>query len=276
VTGARPKDARTGWLVVDLGMPRDVAPQVREHARLADLFDLRTLARENAGRLAATVARIFCRQASSSTSAQTRKKRSKSRGNPRASGSAERVRIQPKIPEASSMRRSLGAEPTRSPTPTVKVEARGASLRRGAIREVGLLLLFVPIPLLNGVVLPGGPYHTFAGLGVQVLGAWFDLHAKGHLGRPWSSSISIKTGHRLITSGPCRFIRHPMYTAMIAMAPGTALVSAPRRDRRRVGGRLLRDQDRRRGGVAARAVSRPARRMAPPLVEAPPSALLME
>jgi len=44
--------------VVDLGLPRNVAPQVREHARLADLADLRELACENAGRLASTVAQI--------------------------------------------------------------------------------------------------------------------------------------------------------------------------------------------------------------------------
>jgi glutamyl-tRNA reductase len=44
--------------LVDLGMPRNVEPVVRDHARLADLGDLRALATENASRLSATVAQI--------------------------------------------------------------------------------------------------------------------------------------------------------------------------------------------------------------------------
>ena len=113
----------------------------------------------------------------------------------------------------------------RAPTPTVKAEARRSSLKHAAWREIGLLLLFLPVPLLNRVVLPNGPLHPFVGLGVQLLGAWFYLYAKGYLGRQWSGSISIKTDHQLITSGPYRRIRHPMYTGMITMALGTAIVS---------------------------------------------------
>jgi protein-S-isoprenylcysteine O-methyltransferase Ste14 len=113
----------------------------------------------------------------------------------------------------------------RAPTPTVKVEPRRSSLKHVAWREIGLLLLFLPVPLLNGVVLPNGHLHPFVGLGVQLLGAWFYLYAKGYLGRQWSGSISIKTDHQLITSGPYRRIRHPMYTGMITMALGTAIVS---------------------------------------------------
>jgi glutamyl-tRNA reductase len=44
--------------VVDLGLPRNVAPDVRDHARLADLSDLESLADANASRLAATVAQV--------------------------------------------------------------------------------------------------------------------------------------------------------------------------------------------------------------------------
>jgi protein-S-isoprenylcysteine O-methyltransferase Ste14 len=113
----------------------------------------------------------------------------------------------------------------RAPTPTVKAETQRSSLKHGAWREVGLLLLFLPVPLLNGIVLPNGPLHPFVGLAVQLLGAWFYLYAKGFLGRQWSGAISIKTEHELITSGPYRRIRHPMYTGMIAMALGTAIVS---------------------------------------------------
>jgi len=44
--------------VVDLGLPRNVDPQARAHARLADLADLHALAEEHRARLGETVARI--------------------------------------------------------------------------------------------------------------------------------------------------------------------------------------------------------------------------
>jgi glutamyl-tRNA reductase len=44
--------------LVDLGMPRNIDPALRESSRLADLADLRALASENASRLADTIARI--------------------------------------------------------------------------------------------------------------------------------------------------------------------------------------------------------------------------
>ncbi len=42
----------------------------------------------------------------------------------------------------------------------------------------------------------------------------------------FSSAIRIQTdhGHKLVTRGPYRFIRHPGYLAMIVMIPATALV----------------------------------------------------
>jgi protein-S-isoprenylcysteine O-methyltransferase Ste14 len=113
----------------------------------------------------------------------------------------------------------------RTPTPTVRAETRASGLKHAAWREIGLLLLFIPIPLLNRVVLPSGPLHPWVGLGVQVLGGWFYLRSKRELGRQWSNNISIKIDHRLITTGPYRFIRHPIYTGMIVMALGTAIVS---------------------------------------------------
>jgi protein-S-isoprenylcysteine O-methyltransferase Ste14 len=36
----------------------------------------------------------------------------------------------------------------------------------------------------------------------------------------------IKADHQLVTSGPYRLIRHPIYTAILALAGGTAIVSA--------------------------------------------------
>ncbi|HEV7689386.1 MAG TPA: isoprenylcysteine carboxylmethyltransferase family protein [Hyphomonadaceae bacterium] len=42
--------------------------------------------------------------------------------------------------------------------------------------------------------------------------------ARLHLGRLWSGSITRKEGHRIVDTGPYRFVRHPIYTGLI-LAP---------------------------------------------------------
>jgi protein-S-isoprenylcysteine O-methyltransferase Ste14 len=45
------------------------------------------------------------------------------------------------------------------------------------------------------------------------------------LGRNWSSEVMIKADHQLIRTGPYRVVRHPIYTAILGLAIGTALIS---------------------------------------------------
>jgi protein-S-isoprenylcysteine O-methyltransferase Ste14 len=48
------------------------------------------------------------------------------------------------------------------------------------------------------------------------------------LGGNWSGTITVKEGHTLITTGPYRSVRHPIYTGMIVALLGTALaIGAP-------------------------------------------------
>lgn len=49
--------------------------------------------------------------------------------------------------------------------------------------------------------------------------------ARRHLGAHWSGAITIKVGHELIRSGPYRFVRHPIYVAILGMFAGAAVVS---------------------------------------------------
>lgn len=46
------------------------------------------------------------------------------------------------------------------------------------------------------------------------------------LGRHWSASLRLRDDHRLITEGPYRRVRHPMYTALIGNMLGLCLLSA--------------------------------------------------
>jgi protein-S-isoprenylcysteine O-methyltransferase Ste14 len=66
-------------------------------------------------------------------------------------------------------------------------------------------------------------------IGVILCGAGIALAiwARLHLGRNWSGTPQMKEGHELVTSGPYRFVRHPIYTGMIVALFGSAIVSGP-------------------------------------------------
>ena len=88
-----------------------------------------------------------------------------------------------------------------------------------------LLLLFFPIPGLTGQFVPDTRTTALVGLGVQIGFNLFYFYARFYLGKLWSGAITIMSGHELIQTGPYRFLRHPMYTGMLGMAAGTAIVS---------------------------------------------------
>ncbi len=61
------------------------------------------------------------------------------------------------------------------------------------------------------------------------LSLWLVFAAVRHLGRQWSITARVLDSHRLVTDGPYRFVRHPIYTAMLGMllATGLALSHLP-------------------------------------------------
>ncbi|MBU6142132.1 isoprenylcysteine carboxylmethyltransferase family protein [Patescibacteria group bacterium] len=61
---------------------------------------------------------------------------------------------------------------------------------------------------------------------LTMLGVLFAIWARIHLGRNWSSVPTAKEGHELITSGPYRFVRHPIYTGILFAAFGAALTGS--------------------------------------------------
>ena len=76
-------------------------------------------------------------------------------------------------------------------------------------------LKYAPVnPILSclGVIL------CLAGLAILISG-------RHHLGRNWSQTVAVKEGHELVTSGPYRYIRHPMYAGGLLAAIGSAIVA---------------------------------------------------
>jgi protein-S-isoprenylcysteine O-methyltransferase Ste14 len=108
---------------------------------------------------------------------------------------------------------------------TKSQESAKSRRRHGQLTMAALLLLFVPIPGLTGQFVPDTLTTALVGLGIQIGFNVFYFYARFYLGKLWSGAITIMSGHELIQTGPYRFLRHPMYTGMLGMAAGTAIVS---------------------------------------------------
>jgi len=61
------------------------------------------------------------------------------------------------------------------------------------------------------------------GLILMVAGAAFRQWALIHLGRFFSRTVQIESEHKVISTGPYRWIRHPAYTGMIAVYTGLSM-----------------------------------------------------
>ncbi|TGP96376.1 isoprenylcysteine carboxylmethyltransferase family protein [Mesorhizobium sp. M8A.F.Ca.ET.213.01.1.1] len=75
---------------------------------------------------------------------------------------------------------------------------------------------FVNFAPVNGMVSSVGMLMTVAGM-------LFLVWARQSLGRNWSQTVSAKQGHELVTSGPYRYVRHPMYTGGLLAGIGSAV-----------------------------------------------------
>lgn len=81
------------------------------------------------------------------------------------------------------------------------------------------------LPLLNAAFVPHVPATAIAAALVCVAGLLFTLWARVTLGRNWSGRVTLKENHELIERGPYRLVRHPIYTGILTMTLGTALLS---------------------------------------------------
>jgi protein-S-isoprenylcysteine O-methyltransferase Ste14 len=70
-----------------------------------------------------------------------------------------------------------------------------------------------------------GPGLALVAVVLVLVGLLVAYWARIHLGRNWSGEVMVKEGHTLITSGPYRWVRHPIYAGMTVALVGTALAS---------------------------------------------------
>jgi len=65
---------------------------------------------------------------------------------------------------------------------------------------------------------------AMAGAVLCVVGLLFAVWARVALGRSWGMPMTLAEGPELVTSGPYRLVRHPIYTGLSLMLMGTSLV----------------------------------------------------
>src|ERR1700751_2952362 len=67
------------------------------------------------------------------------------------------------------------------------------------------------------------PWLAAIGLVLFALGLGFAVWARVHMGRTWGTPISKKEEPELVTSGPYRLVRHPIYSGILLAGVGTAV-----------------------------------------------------
>ena len=115
---------------------------------------------------------------------------------------------------------------SRNQAPTQRSESVASTSIHQIALASALVLLFLEVPGLTGWFIPPR-WHLAVpiGIAVQATSLLLAVWARRHLGRNWAAEVRIGEGHELVRSGPYRWVRHPIYTAMLGMFMGTAIAS---------------------------------------------------
>lgn len=102
---------------------------------------------------------------------------------------------------------------------------------RGGMRRIPLngftaIAVFVLVRFLrSGKLVVHSPALGAIGAVIFVLGLALAVWARVHLGRNWGMPMTQKAEPELVTSGPYRFVRHPIYSGLLLGIVGTALAT---------------------------------------------------
>jgi protein-S-isoprenylcysteine O-methyltransferase Ste14 len=106
--------------------------------------------------------------------------------------------------------------------------ANASTRTPGRFRFTGVtaVAVFVLVRVLRGGSLAvRSPVLGAIGAVVFVAGIAVAVWARVHLGRNWGMPMTQRAEPELVTSGPYRFVRHPIYSGLILGMIGTALAT---------------------------------------------------
>ena len=108
-------------------------------------------------------------------------------------------------------------EKIRDPMGTVGIVFQGLGF--GVVwsgrRPLGSPLFDAPLPVLAGVAV--------LDVALAVASVALTLWAVRTLGRQWALAARLVEGHELVTGGPYRYVRNPIYTGMLGMLLATGV-----------------------------------------------------
>jgi protein-S-isoprenylcysteine O-methyltransferase len=94
------------------------------------------------------------------------------------------------------------------------------------IITISVVLAFNVMYQVPGAAMAGAPVWRMLGAAVFGAGLALRWYSIIHLGRFFTVNVAIATDHRLIDTGPYRFIRHPSYTGALMAFLGLGLCMA--------------------------------------------------
>jgi len=106
--------------------------------------------------------------------------------------------------------------------------AKPGRMRWGRFAGLRVVLVLVLVVLVRtrafkGHAVTDDPWRQGVGLAVFVLGLALAVWARAYLGRNWGMPMTSKADPELVTTGPYRSIRHPIYSGIILAMAGTAV-----------------------------------------------------
>jgi protein-S-isoprenylcysteine O-methyltransferase Ste14 len=90
---------------------------------------------------------------------------------------------------------------------------------------LAVLVFFARLASLHATDLISSPWVFSIGLVIWAAGLTLAVWARRCIGRNWGPPMSMKQEPDLVTNGPYRAIRHPIYTGLILGMLGTALAT---------------------------------------------------
>jgi protein-S-isoprenylcysteine O-methyltransferase Ste14 len=103
---------------------------------------------------------------------------------------------------------------------------RFAGVRVAVVLLVLLLLRLGVFRGHAGHAVASSPWMQGIGLALFVLGLALAVWARVFLGRNWGMPMTQKADPELVTNGPYRTIRHPIYTGILLAMVGTAIAAS--------------------------------------------------
>jgi protein-S-isoprenylcysteine O-methyltransferase len=109
----------------------------------------------------------------------------------------------------------------------VKEETQGhLSQSLGLMFAIIAAFLLPHLPIFHFVnFAPVNPVLSIIGLILCATGMVILVLGRRYLGRNWSQTVAVKKDHELVTTGPYRYIRHPMYAGGLLASIGSAIVA---------------------------------------------------